>query len=155
MIDTMHHRVWPIAALLVLAACSGSAQAPHQPAPGDVVATVGSTSITLAQVDEKALQQPVSSFGSVKLVQALYEARRAALDDLVSNALIDQEAKARGVDRGALIEREITAKVPTVSDADVSSWYEANKARVQGAPFEQVRQPIKSYLTQQRMQTVR
>jgi protein-disulfide isomerase len=45
--------------------------------------------------------------------------------------------------------------VPTVTDFDVNAWYEANKARVQGAPLEQVRQPIRQYLTQERMQTVR
>ena len=35
------------------------------------------------------------------------------------------------------------------------SWYQANQARVQGAPLDQVRQPISRYLTQQRMQDVR
>jgi len=113
----MQFRFWPVVAVAaVLAACSTpSAQSARQPAPTDVVATVGSGSITLAQVDDKAMQQSTSSFGGMKLSQALYEARRAALDDLVSNMLIDQEAKARGVDRVALIEKEITSKVPSVS----------------------------------------
>src|ERR671933_565553 len=94
--------------IALLMACSlTSAQQSKQPAPTDVVATVGSTSITLAQVDEKALLQSVTNFGSVKLAQALYEARRAAVDDLVANVLIDQEAKARGTDRSALVEKEI------------------------------------------------
>ena len=39
----------------------------RQMAPGDAVATVGSTQVTLAQVDEKAMQQPATSFGNVKL----------------------------------------------------------------------------------------
>jgi protein-disulfide isomerase len=155
MIDRMPQRIWPVVMAVVLTACSSSAQAPRQMAPNDVIATVGSTSITLAQVDEKALQQPATSFGSVKLSQALYEARRGALDDLVANALLDQEAKARGTNREAVIEKEITARIQNVSDADVSNWYEANKARVQNAPFEQVRQPIKNYLMQQRMGVVR
>ena len=154
MVD-MSKRFWPAFAAIVLAACSSSAQAPRELAPTDVVATVGPTTVTLAQVDDKALQQPTSSFGSVKLGQALYEARRAALDDIVGNLLIDQEAKSRGVDRTVLIEREITAKVPTVSESDVAAFYQANQARVQGATLDQVRQPIKNYLTQQRMETVR
>ena len=154
MVD-MSKRFWPAFAAIVFAACSSSAQAPRQLAPTDVVATVGATTVTLAQVDDKALQQPTSSFGSVKLGQALYEARRAALDDIVGNLLIDQEAKSRGVDRTVLIEREITAKVPTVSESDVAAFYQANQSRVQGATLDQVRQPIKNYLTQQRMETVR
>ncbi|HZP48637.1 MAG TPA: thioredoxin domain-containing protein [Vicinamibacterales bacterium] len=124
-------------------------------APTDVVATVGSTSVTVAQVDDKALQQPTSNFGNMKLSQAVYEARRAALDEIVANLLIDQEAKARGVDRAALVEREITSKVPDVTDGEVAAFYQANQSRVQGATLDQVRQPIKNYLAQQRMQTVR
>jgi protein-disulfide isomerase len=155
MMDGMPQRSWPVVAALVLAACSSAAQSPRQMAPSDVIATVGSTSITVAQVDDKALQQPTSSFGSMKLAQALYEARRAALDDLVANVLLDQEAKARGMDRTALIEREITAKVPDVSDADITTFYQSNQSRLQGATLDQVRQPIKNYLIQQRMQTVR
>jgi len=142
--------------LLFVTACSKtSAQPAKRLAPGDVVATVGSTSITLSEVDDKALQQPTANFGSMKLSQALYEARRAAVDDLIADALLDQEAKARRLDRSALVEQEITAKVTAVSDADISTWYQQNQARVQGTPLEQVRQPIRAYLTQERMQAAR
>lgn len=86
-----------LAALIaVLTACSQtSAQQAKRPAPADTVATVGGTPITLAEVDDKALEQPASNFGSAKLSQALYEARRAALDELVAAKLIDAAARAR------------------------------------------------------------
>jgi protein-disulfide isomerase len=139
-----------------LCACSSTeAQQQKQPAAGDVVAKVGATSITLAQVDEKALEQPVANFGSVKLSQALYEARRQAIDELVANALLDLEAKQRGVERAALVEKEISDKVAPVGDAEVASWYQTNQARVQGAPLEQVRAPIRAYLIQERMSIAR
>jgi hypothetical protein len=146
-----------LAALIaVLTGCSQpSAQQAKRPAPNEVVATVGATSITLAEVDDKALEQPVANFGSVKLSQALFEARRAALDELVAGKLLDEAAKAQGIDRTTLIEKEITAKVPPVSDADVTTWYQANQARLQGAPLDQVRQPIRAYLIQDRMQGIR
>jgi protein-disulfide isomerase len=142
-------------ALIVTACSSTSAQQPKRQTPSDVVAIVGSTSITLSEIDEKAMQQPVGSFGSMKLSQAIYEARRVALDDAIANRLIDDAAKAQHVDRAALIDKEITSKIATVSDADIQTWYQANQQRVQGAPLEQVKQPIRSYLTQQRMQDVR
>jgi len=143
-------------ALIAGGACSQtSAQQARRPAPDEVVATVGSAPITLADVDDKALEQPASNFGGGKLSQALYEARRAAIDDLVASKLMDQAAKDQGIDRSALVEKEITAKVPAVTDAEIAAWYKANQARVQGAPLEQVRQPIRAYLTQERMQTVR
>jgi protein-disulfide isomerase len=142
-----------IAILLFVTACSStSAQPAKRLAPSDVVATVGSTSITLADVDDKALQQSTGSFGSMKLSLALYEARRAAIDDLIANALLDQEAKARGIDRSALIEKEITAKISPVSDVEIAQWYQSNQGRIQGRPLDQVRDPIRAYLTQERMQ---
>src|SRR6266566_1088642 len=130
-----------VAIVVLLAACSTSAQSTKAPAPTDVVATLGSTSITLADVDQRALQQPVDSFGSVKLVQALYEARRAALDDIVGDMLVAADAKVRGIDRAALEAQEIDAKATPVSDTDVAAWYQANPGRVQGAPLDQVRAP--------------
>ena len=151
----MHLRIFVAASAITLAACSTSAQSPRQPSPSDVVATVGSRSFTLAEADAKALQQPASTFGPMKLGQALYQARRAAIDELVADALLDQAAKAKGVERSALIEQEITSKITPVTDADIAAWYDMNRARVQGATLEQVRQPIRSYLTQERMQEVR
>ena len=146
-----------LAALLgVLTACSPtSAQQARRPAPGEAVATVDGAPFTLAEVDDKALDQPASNFGSAKLSQALYDARRAALDELVANRLMDAAAKAQGIDRAALIEKEITARITPVTDTEVASWFQANQGRLQGAPLDQVRQPIKSYLTQERMQAIR
>jgi hypothetical protein len=146
-----------VAALLaVLTGCSPtSAQQTKRLAPNETVATVNGAAITLADVDDKALEQPASNFGRAKLSQALFEARRAALDDIVASKLIDAAAKAQGVDRSALIEKEITSKIAPVTDAEIAAWYQSNQARLQGAPLDQVRQPIRAYLTQERMQGVR
>jgi protein-disulfide isomerase len=145
-----------VAALVFVTACSAtSAQPAKAPLPSDVVAKVGATSITLAEVDDKALQQPTSAFGSMKLSLAIYEARRATIDDLVADALMDQEAKARKVDKAALLEQEIASKVSNVSDAEIAQWYQANQNRVQGRSLDEVRQPIRAYLTQERMQLAR
>jgi protein-disulfide isomerase len=143
------------AAALLLAACSTEAQPARQQAPSDVVATVGSTSITLAEVDEVAMQQPAGSFGSMPLSQALYEARKGALEAIVAEHLINLQVKETGVDRAALIEREITAKVTPPSDAEVAAWYQANPSRVQGAPLDQVRGAIRDLLIRERTQEAR
>jgi protein-disulfide isomerase len=146
-----------LAALLgVLTACSQtSAQQARRQLPTETVATVAGASITLAEVDDKALEQPASAFGSAKLSQALYEARRAALDEIVANKLMDAAASAQGIDRAALIEKEITAKIPPVSETDVASWFQANQGRLQGAPLEQVKQPIRAFLVEERMRGIR
>src|SRR5688572_26377840 len=115
----MRHAKFLATGLVLFAACSSAAQSAKQPAPSDVVATVGPTQITLAEVDERALQQSASEFGSAKLAQALYSARRAALDEIVATKLFDEAAKAAGLDRAALVEKEITAKIPTVTEAQI------------------------------------
>jgi hypothetical protein len=146
-------------ALVFVAACSGSAQsartAAGQPAPNEVVARYGSETVTLAEVDERALSQPASNFGSMRLTDALYEARRVAIDDIINIRLVEREASARKVEVRALLDREITDKVVPPSDLDVAAWYKANPQRVQGAPLEQVREPIRNLLMQERSQQAR
>jgi protein-disulfide isomerase len=144
-----------ITAGLAAMACSTAAQQMKTQQASDVVATVGGTNITLAQVDEAALQQPAASFGNVKLSQALYQARRAALDDVVANELISREASARGVDRDTLVQQEVTSKVATPTDADVDAWYQTNKDRLRGATLDSVRPAIRAYLIQERAQSAR
>src|SRR3954471_23400201 len=117
---------------LFFVACSSNAQQPLKiQGPNDVVATVGGTSITLADVDQKAMQQPANDFGSTKLVLAIYEARRNAIDEIASEKLIDLEAKTRGTTAAMVIDAEITSKIQTVTEADVVAWYSANQSRVQ------------------------
>ena len=137
--------------LLVLVACSSSAQAPKQMSTSEVVATVGSTRITLGEVDERALQRAASDFGGARLVQALYLARREALEEIISTRLINDEAKARGIDAAKLIEQEISSHAPTPTEDDITFWYQTNPGRVQGATLAQVHDPIKSLLIEQRM----
>jgi protein-disulfide isomerase len=141
--------------LLSAVSCSTSAQQPRSQGPTDSVATIGSVSITLEQLDRRALQEQAANFGNLKLSQAVYEARRATLDEMVGDALLDQEAKRRGVERAALEQQEITSKVTPVVEADVAAWYQANQQRVQGATLDQVRAPIQSLLTQQRTHDAR
>src|SRR5438046_222204 len=118
-------------AIAVVACSSTSAEQTPRPSQNEIVATVGSASITLAEVDDKALEQTAPP--GVKLSQALYDARRAALDEIVAGKLFDAAAKAQGVERSALIEKEITSKAPTVTDTDIAAWYQANQHRGQGA----------------------
>ena len=135
----------------LLTGCSqSSAQQTRTPAPDEVVATVGSASITLAQVDEKALQQSTGNFGAMKLSQALFEARRIAIDELIDDALLDQDAAARKLDKAKVVEQEITSKVAPPSDEEAAVWYGQNQPRLQGATLDQARDAIKAYLVQQR-----
>jgi protein-disulfide isomerase len=144
-----------VASLIAFAACSTAAQPIRQQTADDVVATVGGARITLAEVDARALTMPAANFGNLSLAHALYEARRAMLDEMIGNRLLDADAKTRGVDREALVQQEITAKVSEPTDANVADWYKANQQRVQGATLEQVAAPIRALLVQERTAAAR
>jgi protein-disulfide isomerase len=144
-----------LACVLAFAACSTAAQPIRQQTADDVVATVGGARITLGEVDARALTAPAANFGNLPLSQALYEARRAVLEDMIGNRLIEAEAKTRGVEREALVQQEINAKIATPTDPEVADWYKANQARVQGATLEQVSAPIRALLLQERTGTAR
>ncbi len=149
-----HTRIVGSALCFFLTACSSAAQPARQLSPDDVVASVGSTAITLEEVDKQALQQPAGNFGTLTLAQALYEARRGALEQLIADHLLDEHSRARGVDR-ATVESEMTAKVVEPTELDVAAWYQANQARVQGASLDQVRGPIRQLLQNERQITAR
>jgi protein-disulfide isomerase len=144
-----------LATVLAFAACSTAAQPVRPQTADDVVATVGGIRITLADVDGQAMNMPADNFGNLPLSQALYEARRAVLDDMIGTRLIDADAKTRGVEPGAVVLQEITAKVAQPTDAEIENWYKANQQRVQGASLEQVAGPIRSLLLRDRTEAAR
>ena len=152
----MLNRSFVAASVLLLTACSSSsAQQSRAQGPAEVVAVVGSKSITLAQVDERALQQPASDFGAVKLAQALYQARRDSVEELINDTLLQQDAAARKLDAAKIIEQDITSKVVPPTDEDAALFYNQNRVRMQNAPLEQARDAIKQYLVQQRTLSAR
>src|ERR1051326_2792649 len=99
MATTSRFTTWTPVILLLFVSCATAGQQAKMQSPNDVVATVASVPITLAEVDQKALQQPAGTFGDMKLSQALYEARKSALNDLIGDILFDREAKSRGIER--------------------------------------------------------
>jgi hypothetical protein len=144
-----------VATIVFLAGCSTSAQPPRTQLPTDVVATIGSTSVTLAELDVVALGQPAGRFGSMPLSQAVYEARRAALERLVGDRLIAAEATARGVDNEVLVEQEIGSKVVAPTTTEIAAWYQANPSRVGPATLDQVQGAIAELLTEEREDAAR
>jgi len=143
-----------VAALLVLlplaAACSRARSAPPPPADAavtedqSVVARVNGTAITRKEMDERAK-------GTLeRLRDEEYEARRSALDDLVTEKLLDAEAASRKVSRDELMRQEVEAKVPPPTKAEVADLYARNKDRVGGRSLAEVTPDIEKSIVQQR-----
>jgi hypothetical protein len=110
------------------------------PSQSGVVARVGEREITLDQVDEKA------RLANMKAFQELYEARKDALEGLVADALLEQEARAQGVSREDLEAKEIRAKVVPVDSPAVEAFYNQNRARLGGQSLEDLGPQIRAFL---------
>jgi protein-disulfide isomerase len=140
------------ALLLFLNACTTTAQPAQSTDAGvaAVVATIGGAPITLGELDRQALRRDAADYGGLSLAQALYEARGAALNELIATRLIDAEATRLGIDSAALAQREIVAKIQEPTESDISAWYFANEERVEHAELDQVREPIRQLLLRER-----
>jgi thiol-disulfide isomerase/thioredoxin len=78
-----------------------------------------------------------------------YEALSEGLDEMISEQLMEKEAKSRNVTTEQLVATEITAKIPDPSDAEIQKVYDANKAQLQGQTLDQVKPRIVAFLKQQ------
>jgi hypothetical protein len=141
-------RVVACAALGALGGAAAWAQAPAKPdapkADPGVAATIGGKPVTMQELDAKALKT------DMKLAQSLYDARRAALDQVLMERLLGDDAAAQKITVDELIRKRVAEKATPVTDADVEAYYKANSARMGGKPLEQVTAQIRPFLTSQK-----
>jgi len=124
-----------------IACASAAKDTPGSKTEGDVVARIGDRSITLEELDAKAMLATIQPY------QALYDARRGVLEEMIAEQLYEQEAAARKIEVRELVAVEITEKTKPVTDADVEAFYNQNRGRMRGQSLEQLSGQIKEYLT--------
>ena len=83
--------------------------------------------------------------------QEYYNVKRSALERLIAERLLAAEATARGTTPDNL-RQEITAAAPAVTDAEMQTFYDQNKARYGGRTLDQVKDQIRGALVSQRQQ---
>lgn len=110
----------------------------------EIAAYIGDSPITIDELDAKVLKT------NMKLAQELYNARKAAVDEVILDRALGADAKTKGVTVDQLLKEKVAAKVTAVTDAEVSAYFETNKARMGGKTLEQVAGQVKNYLASQR-----
>lgn len=115
-------------------------------ATSDVLATVGEKSISEADIANQIKGQ------MLRLDNQIYTLKKQAIDTIINNHLMAEEAKKRGVTRQQLTKQEVTDKVAAVTDAEVTAYYNKNKARLRGKKLEEVQDQIKQSLQNQKQQ---
>jgi protein-disulfide isomerase len=141
----MQNRSLVAPALLLAAAAAGCAptQAQAPDAGTQPAAQIGESRISLEEVDKKAA-------GSLARIDyERYEARRRALEEMVSERLVDEAARARGVSRDALLKAEVQDKVPAPTEQEMRATFERHKAQLGGMTYEQVAERIRRSLHEQ------
>jgi protein-disulfide isomerase len=142
----------PLAATTTLLACS------PQPgrsdlSGGDVAARIGDRVVTTRELDDRwrAMDPPKHDLA----LEAVYNGRRAALDDIVATALIAAAAKASNLDEEAFTAAELARRVARVSDDEIAMFYERNRRQMRDRSLEQMTATIRAYLTDERRQRAR
>lgn len=108
----------------------------------EVVATIGGTPVTRAQVMERGAAEIIAA------EVAAHEARSQAIEGYIVNRLIDDEAARREISPDELISREVESKVAAPTDAEVADFYSDNKERIPGT-LDSVRPQIEGHLREQ------
>ncbi len=116
-------------------------------APATVVTTVGGRAITAADFEERL--KPFL----YKLRREIFDAEARALDMKINQILLEAEAKKRNQTPDAIFKAEVTDKLREPTDAEVTQFYETNKARIK-ADLASVRADIASLLRDQQQNRV-
>lgn len=77
------------------------------------------------------------------------EARKRELDLIINSKLLALEAQKRGITTTKLLQLEVVAKVKAPTQAEAQTFYDQNKARIQG-DFNSVKDDIVRYLLDER-----
>ena len=108
-----------------------------------VLAEVNGKQITMGDI-EKSLQPLIFN-----VQEQVYTLRKQGLDVKINDTLLAQEAQKRQVTTRALLDTEVTAKVPRVTEAQAQSFYNENKDRISG-DFAQTKALIIQYMQEQK-----
>ena len=147
----MRSRGFVVLAVVAAAALSGcgmwrksnvTTKAASKAAPADVAAKVGPRTITVTEIDESIRSE------LARIESERYEARKTRLDELIEDALLEDEANARGITKQLLIDKELAAKTPQPTDDEVKATFEKLKAPG-GTTLEQLAPRIREVLASQ------
>jgi protein-disulfide isomerase len=117
-------------------------------ATGEPLAEVEGVAITNDEV-EKAIGAPLA-----RLQEQIYTMKRQKIEQLIAERLLAKEAAKRGLSVPALLDAEVTSKVRLVTEQEVETFYQANKARLQGDEAT-LKERIRAQLQNQKLQAAR
>jgi protein-disulfide isomerase len=119
----------------------GAAQA--APPPDDAVALIDGKPISEKELEDRAAPQ------LRELNARIFEAKEQALDEMIDEQLLNQEAARVKLTVQQLLDREVDSRAAKPTSADVESYYTDNKDRI-SVPLEEARPRLLELLTETR-----
>ena len=110
-----------------------------------VLATVNDKKITMGDIEESL--RPLI----FNVQEQVYALRKQDVELKVNDTLLAQEAQKKGVTTQALLNAELTAKVPAVTEAQAQEFYNKNKDRISGE-FADLKTQIIQYMREEKEQ---
>jgi protein-disulfide isomerase len=108
-----------------------------------VLAVVNNKQITMGDIED-SLRPMIFN-----VQEQVYALRKQDIELKVNDTLLSQEAQKKGVTTRALLDTEVSAKVPAVTDAQAQAFYNENKDRISGE-FAQLKTQIIQYIREQK-----
>jgi len=141
-----------IALGLGVPACSAQDGRMAKADSGKVLATVNGKSITEGEVRAAAATELQAARREYQ--QNEHQIVESRLKQMVQDQMLEAEAKAKGLSKDQLLAEG--TKVPDITDAEVDTFYNANKAQIPPTMTKEAVSPrIKQYLQQQKQGEVR
>jgi protein-disulfide isomerase len=138
-------------AIVLLLACSAPAQQTQSLQPSDVAARIGDRAITVKEIDDK--WRAAAPADHAQAVQKIYDGRKEALDAIINDMLIEQAAKAKGVNPTQYTEAEVGRRVKPVTEEEVVAFFQENQGQMQGRGLAAMGPAIRRYLDDERRTT--
>jgi len=136
----------------LIAGCSKPSGAAEDPAAP--VAKVDGKAITNAELAAETKAQVAAA--ESRHAEEIWGIRSQALEAMIDRRLLEAQAKKEGITVDALLEREVTGKVPPPAEAELQAIYDRAKASGRPLPpFPQVKGEIEGFVRNQAAQNLR
>jgi protein-disulfide isomerase len=106
----------------------------------DVLAVVNGQEITEADIESRIKGQ------LLQINNQLYALKKQAVDALIAERLLSQEAAKRGLTSQQLLQQEVVSKINAVRDKEIEQFYQTNTARMGNQPLEDLKARIAQHL---------
>lgn len=143
--------------LILLTACGGgkgsgpAASAGSGNSGPNVTITLGGESDTpVAEINgvaitEKELNEKIGD-RLTRIKTQIFDIQSQGVNAIINEKVLEDEAKKQNTNVQALLKKEVNDKVGDITDAEVSDFYEKNKARFRGKSLDQVKENVKRQL---------